>query len=153
MHHFYFVFNFFLNVYLFLRERERVQAGEKQREREREGEREREREGDRGFEVGYALTADWCGAQTHELWDHYLSQSWMLNRVSRPGTPTCIIFLNLLLIAFTLCSKSRVVSFGSPKHFFQTLLCREFQSITVSSEEHGLWSQSCQNQFLALPQP
>ena len=33
-----------------------------------------------------------CRAQTHKLWDHDLSQSWMLNRLSHPGTPQ--IFLS-----------------------------------------------------------
>ena len=28
-----------------------------------------------------------CGAQTHKLRDHDLSQSWMLNRLSHPGAP------------------------------------------------------------------
>ena len=30
----------------------------------------------------------WCRARTHELWDHDLSQSRTLNRLSHPGTPT-----------------------------------------------------------------
>ena len=29
----------------------------------------------------------WRGAWTHRLWDHDLSRSWMLNRLSHPGAP------------------------------------------------------------------
>ena len=29
----------------------------------------------------------WHGARTHEPWDHDLSRSWTLNRLSHPGTP------------------------------------------------------------------
>ena len=31
----------------------------------------------------------WPGAQTHELRDHELSRSWMLNWLSHPGAPKC----------------------------------------------------------------
>ena len=30
---------------------------------------------------------DWLGAQTHEPWDHHLSRSQRLNRLSHPGAP------------------------------------------------------------------
>ena len=29
----------------------------------------------------------WCGAQTHEPWDHDLSWSWTVNKLSHPGVP------------------------------------------------------------------
>ena len=32
-----------------------------------------------------------CGAQTHDLWDHDLSQSWTLNWLSHPDTPLFLI--------------------------------------------------------------
>ena len=35
----------------------------------------------------------WRGAQTHKLWDHDLSQSWVLNRLSHPGAPSPPFFL------------------------------------------------------------
>ena len=51
-----------------------------------------EREGDIESEAGSRLWASgqyraWCGAGTHELWDHDLSRSQMLNRLSHPGAP------------------------------------------------------------------
>ena len=30
----------------------------------------------------------WCGARTHRVWDHDLSQSQMPNQLSHPGSPT-----------------------------------------------------------------
>ena len=47
-----------------------------------------QREGNRGSEEGSALTvASPMWVQTHELRDHDMSQSWMLNRLSHPGAP------------------------------------------------------------------
>ena len=76
-------------------------------ERERERERERvsewggaERETGR-HRIWSRLQAPscqhraWCGAWTHKPWDHDLGQSWMLNRLSHPGTPRVLDFLRL----------------------------------------------------------
>ena len=38
----------------------------------------------------------WCGAWTHELWDHDLSRSWMPNPVSHSGAPKGVSFYILL---------------------------------------------------------
>ena len=53
-----------------------------------------EREGDTESETGSRLWAvwAWCGAQTHGLQDHDLSQSQMLNQLSHPGAPMFIYF-------------------------------------------------------------
>ena len=67
--------NFFLFYCLFLRERE--STGEEERERETEDPKQALRWQQRAQ----------CGVQTHELWDHDLSWSWMLNQLSHPGAP------------------------------------------------------------------
>ena len=40
----------------------------------------------------------WCRAQTHELWDHELSRSWMLNQLSLPGASYPLILKTTLII-------------------------------------------------------
>ena len=45
-----------------------------------------EKERDRESEAGSTLTAE-RGARTHEMRDHDLSQSWMLNHLSHPSIP------------------------------------------------------------------
>ena len=70
----------FFNVYLFLR----------QRETEHERGRVRERGGHRIWNRLQALSCRhraWRGAQTHKPWDHDLSWSRTLNRLSHPGAP------------------------------------------------------------------
>ena len=71
---------FFFNVYFW--------------EREREAECERTRSWERGrHRIQSRLQAPSCqhraqrGARTHEPWDHDLSWSQLLNRLSHPGTP------------------------------------------------------------------
>ena len=34
----------------------------------------------------------WCGARTHRVWDHDLSQSQMPNQLSHPGAPSTVYF-------------------------------------------------------------
>ena len=78
--------NFFFNVYLFLR----------QRETEHERGRVRERGRHRIWNRLQALSGQHRarrGARTHRPWDHDLSRSWLLNRLSHPGTPMFIYFL------------------------------------------------------------
>ena len=74
---FFFFFNFFLMfIYLW--------------ETEWEWGRGREREGDRIWSRLQTLSCQHRarhGTQTHELWDHDLSQSRMLNQLSHPGAP------------------------------------------------------------------
>ena len=57
-----------------------------------------ERAWDRGSEAAlYWQRRSQCGAQTHELRDPDLSSSWILNRLSHPGTPGSLY----ILIPFT----------------------------------------------------
>ena len=60
------------------------------RERQKANRRGAEREGNTESETGSRLSCQhraWCGAQTHESWDHDLSQSRMLNQLSHLGAP------------------------------------------------------------------
>ena len=51
------------------------------------------RDRERGSEAGSVLTAvSLMWAQTHELQDHDLSQSWTLNPLSHPGAPHPLLF-------------------------------------------------------------
>ena len=66
-------------------------------ERERECEWGRGRDWETGSKGGSALTG-WqqrarCRTWTHRLWDHDLSRSLTLNRLSHPGAPECYFFL------------------------------------------------------------
>ena len=76
-------FVYFFNVYLFLRHRETEHEQGRGRERGRHRIRSR-------------LQALSCqhrarrGARTHRPWDHDLSRSWTLNRLSHPGAPSSI---------------------------------------------------------------
>ena len=77
-----FIYYYYFNIYLFLRDRDRAWAGEGQIERE----------GDTESETSSRLWASiqhraGCGAQTHEPWDHDLSRSQSLSRLSHPGAP------------------------------------------------------------------
>ena len=78
--------SFFLNAYLFLRERQGASREGAERWRHR---------------IWSRLQALSCqhrarhGARTRETWDHDLSQSWTLNRLSHPGAPAFIIFLTV----------------------------------------------------------
>ena len=67
-------------------------------------EREAEREGDTESEAGSRLWASsqhraWCGARTHELWDHDLSRSQTLNWLSYPGVRLLVV-LNCQITEF-----------------------------------------------------
>ena len=68
---------------------------ERQREHEQGRGRVRERGRHRIWSRLLALSCQHrarCGAWTHELWDHDLSQSQMLNQLSHPGTPRNLDF-------------------------------------------------------------
>ena len=71
--------------------RERVQAGEGQREQEAES-----RAGSRLWALSKASRRPW----THEPWDHALSRSQMLNRLSHSGVPIIKSFKT-----YTVCKK------------------------------------------------
>ena len=75
-------FFFFLNVYLFLREkekeREHASGGEAERERGRASIQSR-------FQTRSRPQRAWCVIWTPRPWDHDLSQSWLLNRLSHPS--------------------------------------------------------------------
>ena len=81
-------FFFLLNVYIVLRERER--------EREREQGRGRERGKHRIWSRLQAPSRQCraqcrAGAWTHELWDHDLNRSQVLNWLSHPGAPGSLV--------------------------------------------------------------
>ena len=73
-------------MFIFERERDRVWAGEGQREKGR-------------HRIQSSLQVLSCqhrarhGARTHELWDHDLSWSWMLNLLSHLGAPIHLFFI------------------------------------------------------------
>ena len=77
---FYFILFFiFSNVYSFFERQSECGSGAGA-----------EREGDRIQSSLQALSCQhraWCEAWIHELWDHDLSWSQMLNRLSHPGAP------------------------------------------------------------------
>ena len=66
-------------IYFCKRERDRAQAGE--------GQREQETQNLKQFQAPSCWHRAQRGAQTHELRDHNLSGSWVLNQLSHPGTP------------------------------------------------------------------
>ena len=71
-----------------------------------------ERDGDRIRSRLQALSCQHrarCGAQTHRLQDHDLSQSWTLNRLSHPGAPSFQEILSLLwLISLSIIPSSSI---------------------------------------------
>ena len=81
-----------LNVVMYFWERERDRQTDRQTERKQGKGRERGR-----HRIRSRLQALSCqhrarrGAQTHKLWDHDLSWSRTLNRLSHPGTPIPIL--------------------------------------------------------------
>ena len=72
----------FLNI-LFILERERESRGGAERGRHRIWNR---------LQAPSCQHRAQCGARTHRLWDHDLSRSWALNRLSHPGAPENILF-------------------------------------------------------------
>ena len=76
--------------------------------RERERERERQTDRHRIWRRLQALSCQHraqCGVWTHELWDHDLSWSRMLNRLRHSGAPQ-VIFLNHIMSLLTFHLKS-----------------------------------------------
>ena len=107
----------------------------------REGKRERGTE-DLKWALCWQQRA-WCGAWTQVLCDHDLSQRWMLNWLSHPGTPGPPIYyvivllvsvgsvnlrnISLLLVyASVLCFCSGSVSFSSPRYLFVLFVSLSF---------------------------
>ena len=78
------------NVYLLLRER-----GNESRGRGRERGRQRIQCRLQALSCQHSAP---CGARTHKLWDHDLSQSWILNWVSHPGASMDTIISPILQI-------------------------------------------------------
>ena len=90
-----------------------------------------QREGDRGSEAGSELTAE------TPMWgsNHDLSQSWMLNRLSHPGTAPRKVFLNMTQKAVTI--KQR---FGA----FDYIKIRKFYSSEDSLRTQATeWEKVC----------
>ena len=75
-----FIFNFL--KFLFIFEREREPECEPARGRERGRHRIQSQ-----LQAPSCQHRAWCGAWTHQLWDHDLKWSWMLDWLSCPGTP------------------------------------------------------------------
>ena len=99
--------DFFFNVYFWETERERLWAGEGQTQRETQNFK---------WAPGSMLSAQSpTRAWTHKLWNHDLSQSWTLNRLSHPGTPGPGIKLNDITWFFWDCSGLRPENFTSWK--------------------------------------
>ena len=73
---------------LILRETEKARMGDGQKERERENPKQ----------APHCQCRARQGAQTHELWDHDLRQSWTLNQLSHPGAPTYSFYFFWILI-------------------------------------------------------
>ena len=79
---------FFIFLFIFERERERERERESERAWVGEEQRERGRHRERGsLQALSCQDRAWRGAWTHELRDHDLSPSRMLNQLSHPGTP------------------------------------------------------------------
>ena len=72
----------FFNVYLFLRQCKQGRGRERGRHRIQSK-----------LQALNCQHRAWHGAWTHELWDHDLSRSQTLNRLSHPGAPRLRIFL------------------------------------------------------------
>ena len=99
-------FLIFLNVYLFSRQRETERAWGRGRERRR-------------YRIWNKLQAPSCqhrarrGARTQEPWDHNLTRSRTLNRLSHPGAPTYTVFLLAWqkdAVACGFCTKSHILA-------------------------------------------
>ena len=86
-------------VYFWERE-DRVQAGEGPKGRHRIWSR---------FQALSCQHRPWCGARTHEQQDHDLSQNWMLNQLSHPGTPKCL-FLIIRTKDINTCEETEMIN-------------------------------------------
>ena len=79
------------------------------------------------------------GAPTHELWDHDLSQSWMLNRLSHPGSPGKFGLIMFCLWFLCLCLWVGLAWNFSLKKFFLNIYLflrdRERQSMSRGGAE------------------
>ena len=76
---------------------------ERQREIEYKEGRTRERGRRRIWSRLQALSCRrgaWCGAWTHELWDHDLSRSRTLNRLRHPGAPSLLFLKKIFNVYF-----------------------------------------------------
>ena len=70
------LFDFFKDLFIYFWKREKVWVEKRQRERRREREDPKQ--------AACCQCRTWHWAQTHKLWDHDLSRSQMLNRLSHP---------------------------------------------------------------------
>ena len=93
-------------VYFWERETDKVWAGEDQRERERDRIQSR-------LQVPSYEHRAGCGAQTHEPWDHDLSQSWTCNQLSHPGAPWAHLFnITFWIRIFNICVLQHNIGFS-----------------------------------------
>ena len=108
--------------------RDRVWMGEGQRERERKRGRHRIQSRLQALSCQHRA---WCRAQTHELWDHDLSWSWTLNRLSHPGAlPLLHVYQRTILQPLHLYSFI---------HLFILLL---ITLLIIKLHEHKDWQQN-----------
>ena len=118
-------------MFIFERERER----ERERASAHTQRRGREREGDRIWSRLQALSCqhrDRRGAQTHKLWDHDLSWSQTLNRLSHPGAPPLVFSIGRINSnLWNLCSKCT----QNPTTFF--VLCLFLRERERERESRG----------------
>ena len=82
---YFFIYFFICKMFTYFWERKSMSVGGAERERVRQRQRETERERENHKQALHWKQSTQCGTQTHELWDHDLSQSWMLNLLSYPG--------------------------------------------------------------------
>ena len=89
----------FLRLFIFERDRERQRETERERQSVSGGGAEREGEPKQALQALSCQLRAWCGALTHELWDHDLSQSWSRapNQLSHPGAPQKILLSPAML--------------------------------------------------------
>ena len=91
-----------------------------------------------------------CRAWTHKLWDHDLSQSWMLNQLSHPGVPTHEPFLSSLHLLplprdvgkfFSVLSSTVFAKNFWPSWLFspQFPVCGNSQPLTLFQNPHENW--------------
>ena len=126
-------------------------------ERERDRDRDRDRVwAGRGRERGrprirsrlQALSCQhraWRGAQTHRLWDHDLSWSWLPNRLSHPGAPKTFF---LMLIYFW--ERKTEQEWGRGRERGRHRIGSRFQALSCQHRAwHGAWTRELRDHDLS----
>ena len=121
---------------------------------------EREKEKENPRQALHCQPRAWCGAQTHEPWDHDLSWSWMLNWLSYPDAPTFIFKVlsthSVRLILLWITPEIRVACSTEParcssrftlkkkKNFFNICLLLRDKDKACSGEGQGGGDTECE---------